>query len=274
MYDMNILEASGRLVRVAGLAICLGLTAGCLGAAGGSQDDSDGSSDSSGTSGDDSGGDSVTSTGALQLSASTYTVGESDGTVTIPVQRVGGSAGEVTVDYATRQLDTSNTSHARDADFNDGDDYDGTFGTLTFADGVTAQQFSVSITGDSFDNPDLTFEVYLYNPSTSMSQPDVATVSILDDDDPVSTSSATIHWTAPTTRTDGSALTLSQISGYVVYEGTTSDDLDRITTVDDGSAIEVTVNGLVSGVHYLAVSARDTDGLEGPKSQIASFTVP
>lgn len=272
MYS-KILEASGRLVRVAGLAICLALTAGCLGASGDSGDEG-GGGDSSSDSGGTSGGDSGTSTGALQLSASTYTVGERDGSVTILVQRLGGNDGEITVDYSTRQLDTSDSSHARDGDFGDGDDYDGTFGTLTFPEGVTEQQFSVSITDDSVDNPDLTFEVYLYNPSTSTSEPDVATVTIADDDDPVSTGSATIHWTAPTTRTDGSFLDLSEISGYVVYEGTTSSDLAQVATVDDGSSIEVTVNGLVSGDHYFAVSARDTDGLEGPKSQVASFTVP
>lgn len=268
----NMLARSGSLARMAGLTICLGSMTGCIGASGG-QDDGGNSGTSSG--GGSSGGGSTIGSGDLRLSSTTFSVDENGGSLTIPVQRVGESEGEVSVEYSTRQLDTSDGSHARDADFGNGDDYEGTSGTLIFPDGVTEREFTVSITDDGEDNPDLTFEVYLLNPSTSTTQPNVATVTIVDDDDAsASTGSATIHWTAPTSRLDGSALSLSQIDGYKVYEGTSTSDLSRIATVNDSSSVDVTVNGLASGTHYFAVSATDTDGLEGPQSKPVSFTVP
>ena len=60
--------------------------------------------------------------GALQLSADTYSVAEDGGTLTVTVDRVGGSAGAVSVDYAT----ADGTATA-------GLDYTAASGTLTFA---------------------------------------------------------------------------------------------------------------------------------------------
>lgn len=65
---------------------------------------------------------------------------EDDLTVKIPVYRVGGSKGAITVDY---------TFH--DDDALDGTHYDGTAGTLSFAEGEIYKEASVTIKADSSD---------------------------------------------------------------------------------------------------------------------------
>ena len=70
-------------------------------------------------------GDAVTATpGSLQLSATGYTVAQSGGSVTITVNRTGGSSGAVGVAYAT----ANGTAVA-------GTDYTAASGTLTWASG-------------------------------------------------------------------------------------------------------------------------------------------
>jgi len=92
-------------------------------------------------------------TGDLQFSASTYGVAENGGILTVTVQRVGGSGGAVSVDYAT----VDGTAQA-------GQDYLAAFGTLNFADGVTARSFTVTLLDDTVYEGDETFSLQLGNP--------------------------------------------------------------------------------------------------------------
>lgn len=79
------------------------------------------------------------SAGKLSFSAATYSVAENGGSATITVQRGGGSAGAVTVAYAT----SNGTAVA-------GSDYTAASGTLSWADSDSAAKtFSVQITDDS-----------------------------------------------------------------------------------------------------------------------------
>lgn len=90
--------------------------------------------------------------GVIGFDPSSYSVDETAGTVTITVVRTGGSDGTVTVDFAT--ADGTATAPA---------DYTSTSGTLTFADGVTQQTFTVSIVADAFTEPDESFTITLSN---------------------------------------------------------------------------------------------------------------
>jgi hypothetical protein len=92
----------------------------------------------------------VTQPGMLALSATTYSVDEGGGTVTITVQRTGGSEGTVTVNYAT----TNGTATAPG-------DYTATSGTLTFGSGVTQQTFHIPIVDDTMREAAETFTIAL-----------------------------------------------------------------------------------------------------------------
>jgi hypothetical protein len=78
--------------------------------------------------------------GTINFGNSSFTGFEGTPTVTVVVNRFGGSAGEVRVDYAT----SDGTATA-------GQDYTATSGTLIFPDGVVTQNFTVPILDDVID---------------------------------------------------------------------------------------------------------------------------
>ncbi len=79
---------------------------------------------------------------------------------------------------------------------------------------------------------------------------------------------ATVSWTAPTTRLDGStALPLSQIGGYIIYYGKSPTNMTGSTVASGASTTSHQVTGLVAGTYYyFEVSAYDGTGYEGPAS--------
>ncbi len=110
----------------------------------------------------------------VSLSSAIYSVGEGGGALTIPVQRLNGSNGVVSVQFAT----TNGTATAPS-------DYIATSGTLTFNPGETLKTFTVPIVQDSIVEGDETFTVRLFGLiSTNGAQlvTSSATVTILDDD--------------------------------------------------------------------------------------------
>ena len=93
--------------------------------------------------------------GTLQFSAATYSVNENGGSVTITVTRTGGSNGAVGVSYAT----SNGTATA-------GSDYTATSGTLSWANGDTANKtFSVPIIDDSVYEGNETVNLTLSSPT-------------------------------------------------------------------------------------------------------------
>lgn len=115
------------------------------------------------------------SPGVLRFSQATYDVGENNGTATIKVVRAEGSAGTVTVDYATS--DGSATA---------GSDYTAAKGTLTFGPGEVEKQFSVAITDDTADENDETVNLTLSNPTNqaTLGTPSAAFLRIIDNEVP------------------------------------------------------------------------------------------
>lgn len=81
---------------------------------------------------------------------------------------------------------------------------------------------------------------------------------------------ATLSWTAPTTNTNGSALT--DLAGYHIYYGTSPDALNKVVTVSLGSTSYV-VEGLTPGVWYFAVNSYTSAGIESALSSTASKTI-
>jgi len=114
---------------------------------------------------------SVDNLGRLQFDAATYTVAEGD-VVTVTVERVGGSDGPLTVDFAA--VGGSATS---------GSDYAAVGGTLTFADGETVQSFQIAALTDVPTEANETVSLALTVPAESaavLGNPAVAEATIAD----------------------------------------------------------------------------------------------
>lgn len=115
--------------------------------------------------------------GSHQFSASNYDDAETDaGThnVTVTVQRTGGSAGAVSVHYAT----SDGTATA-------GSDYAAASGDLNWADGDVADKtFNVTVNGDASVEPDETINLTLSAPTggSALGTPSASTITIQNDD--------------------------------------------------------------------------------------------
>lgn len=83
--------------------------------------------------------------------------------------------------------------------------------------------------------------------------------------------SATVSWTAPTTYTDGTALT--DLAGYHVYYGTSPSSLTQEIDVANAGATRDTISNLASTTWYFAVTAYTTSGLESALSSVVSKAV-
>jgi hypothetical protein len=90
---------------------------------------------------------------------------------------------------------------------------------------------------------------------------------------PQSTSgSATLTWAAPTTNTDGSAL--SDLTGYTINYGNTAASLSQAITVSGSATTSYTVQNLASGTWYFEVSANASDGTQSAPTAVGSKTIP
>ena len=95
--------------------------------------------------------------GSLRFQSTSYEVAENSGTLTVTVERVGGSDGEITVDVES--FDGSAVG---------GNDYTHVESMLTFANGQASETFTVSILDDSIFESNETFELTLDNPTVGV----------------------------------------------------------------------------------------------------------
>ena len=79
---------------------------------------------------------------------------------------------------------------------------------------------------------------------------------------PVVTGSATLSWTAPVARADGSPLSLADIEGYRIYYGTSAGNYPNSVDINDGTAVQLTLNNLPVGTYHLAMTTYDVTGRE------------
>jgi hypothetical protein len=87
----------------------------------------------------------------------------------------------------------------------------------------------------------------------------------------VASGTATIAWTAPTTRSDGTALT--NLAGYRIYYGVGPNTFDNVIDVNTVGVTNFVVENLSSGTWYFAVSALDSTGAESGLSAAATKTI-
>jgi Leucine-rich repeat (LRR) protein len=112
--------------------------------------------------------------GTLQFSEATYNIDENGGSITIKVNRIDGSDGATSIDYATSD-DTATASN----------DYTAKIDTLNWENGdSTDKTITIDITDDSTPENEETFIVSLANPTggAQLGKPDTAKVTITDND--------------------------------------------------------------------------------------------
>jgi len=83
---------------------------------------------------------------------------------------------------------------------------------------------------------------------------------------------ATLSWTPPTTRSDGSPLT--NLAGYKVRYGNAAGNYPTTITISNPGITTYVVENLASGTYYFVLASYDTDGLESANSSPASKTIP
>lgn len=119
--------------------------------------------------------------GKFEFSSATYSVAENGGMLNVTINRVGGSSGQVTVQYRT--LDGA-TGMPTDQKAYAGSDYSSKSGTLTFAAGETSKVISIPITNDTRVEKNEFFTVELRNPAGGAMLGTItkAVVTIVEDD--------------------------------------------------------------------------------------------
>lgn len=83
--------------------------------------------------------------------------------------------------------------------------------------------------------------------------------------------SAIVSWNAPTTNTDGTALT--NLARFRVLYGPSSTNFTSSQTVDDPTARSTTINSLPAGNWYFTVKVVNTAGVESANSNVATKNV-
>jgi hypothetical protein len=87
----------------------------------------------------------------------------------------------------------------------------------------------------------------------------------------VGNGSATLNWTPPTRNADGT--TLSNLAGYRIVYGTSSNALNRTIEVRNPGVSRYVVENLSPATYYFAVRAFSASGSESANSNVASKTV-
>ena len=153
--------------------------------------------------------------GVIEFGAATYSVNESAGPAKIVVTRTGGTASNVTVNYAT----SDGTAVAPG-------DYAATSGTLTFGAGVSSLTFLIPIVNDSDGEGPETVNLTLSNPGggATLGAKKTAVLTILDDEPTVQFAAAEFLGMEGTA---GGVITVTRtgpLTGTATVRYTASDD--------------------------------------------------
>jgi hypothetical protein len=86
-----------------------------------------------------------------------------------------------------------------------------------------------------------------------------------------STGTATLSWTPPTEYTDGTSL--ANLAGYNIYYGDSESSLGAKIQIANPGLTAYTLDGLVAGTHYFAITAFSTTGMESDLAIVGSKTI-
>ncbi len=200
--------------------------------------------DPNGNTSEFSAADPTMANGSVQFTVSSVQLIEDLGTLTLTVQRTGGTVGDLSVDYST----TDGTAIA-------GQDYTATSGTLIFSSGETSKTIQIPILDDATTEPNETFTVALRNNTSPeiVGAPNTVFVTVLD------------HGIAPTL----------SISNVAVVEGNTGATTNAVFTINLSAATgrSVTGNFATSNISAFGGASCATQGVDyETRSGTFSFT--
>ncbi len=153
----------------------------------------------------------------LSFSVATNLVSETNGTLTLTVNRTGTTNNAVTVDFTTTNITASA-----------GSDYIATNGTLSFAAGETSKTFTTDLIDDDIQENTETLRIVLSNPVDATITTGTNTVTISDDD------VSTVGFTAGTT---AAAETNGTVTFTVVRSGATNTTVTLDFTTTNATAL-------------------------------------
>jgi hypothetical protein len=207
--------------------------------------------------------------GRLQLASTDIAVIETGPQAVITVNRVGGHAGAISIDYTMNGVTANGAT-----------DFTAASGTLVFLDGELSKQIVIPIAQDADDENDELFLVTLSNPflGTSILGSAVAAVTIVDDD-PLGSLPPTVTITSPTT--DPAFVSPSSVLSIA---GTATDDVGvfQVAWFNDrgGAGIATGTNDwsvpsipLLPGQNVITVTAIDTNGNASQDTLTVSLNV-
>jgi hypothetical protein len=152
-----------------------------------------------------------------------------------------------------------------------GEDFAATPGRLQFANGQLSATLTATALQDTIAEDPEYFEIHLvaFSDGHELGSDTVASVAVADDDAPVpSSGSATLRWTPPTEREDGSVL--DNLAGYRVNYGQDQASLDTVIVLENPGLTSYVVDNLDAGTWYFAVTAFDEEGRESDFSNVGS----
>jgi len=82
-----------------------------------------------------------------------------------------------------------------------------------------------------------------------------------------------LSWQIPTTRANGQALTVGELSGYEIYYTNDSGSVNTVYPVSGGSTTNVDIGNLSAGTYTFAMSAIDTSGAKSTLSAVVTVIV-
>jgi hypothetical protein len=123
-------------------------------------------------------------TPSVKLSASSYSAGESVGSMSVIIQRTGDASGVSTVNYTTSDTAGANNCNVLNSGVaNSRCDYETTAGTLHFAAGQTSKTILIPVIDDVYAEGSESFTMTLSNAAGALlGSPSVATVTINDNE--------------------------------------------------------------------------------------------
>jgi hypothetical protein len=202
--------------------------------------------------------------GVFTLSASGTVVAEGD-TARLTVRR---SASDVPATVSWETVDGSATAPG---------DFDRVAArTLSFAAGETSKTITVTTVDDGVTEATESFAVRLLAPTGGavLGTPANVVFELVDVDQipPPADGTATLSWTPPTERVDGSVL--DDLAGYEVHYGQDETRLDQIIVLDNAGLTSYVVEGLGQGTWHFGMKAVDAEGRRSALSTLGSKTFP
>jgi hypothetical protein len=84
--------------------------------------------------------------------------------------------------------------------------------------------------------------------------------------------SAQLSWSIPTTRTNGTALTVGELAGYEIYYTNDLGSVAVTVPVSGGTSTSYTIPNIAAGTYHFSISAIDSNNLKSGLSPVVNVT--